>query len=371
MGNSNMYKVIAETVPEFFFVYHLQSRQVTFVSPQFYELAKDHEQATHNDKLRSYIHPGCQAAFDSFFSDLSEENEFAGRIELQTHEDLGEIRWVEIYTFPVEEEAAQVSQVVGHIIDITDKKERLRLLEHEHEKLDSVLKILAHDLRAPFSQVYMIADILKGMMGPEDKARYGGYIQMLQNLGDRSLVLLDNLLRLVSLQEGTLSLDLRKYDLRKVVHSLVENFHVQLLEKKISCEVNAPDYAVMAEVDKLLLEQALGNLLSNALKFTPNEGQIRIHIKQDEEVVRIEVGDNGIGIPEEHIPDLFKEFSKMRRKGLKGEKSTGLGLAIARQIIHLHAGHIRVESQEQQGTTFTIELPLPGRSGAEEEEVDL
>jgi signal transduction histidine kinase len=79
----------------------------------------------------------------------------------------------------------------------------MQLLEYEHEKLDSVLKILAHDLRAPFSQVYMIADILKGMMSPEDKTRFGGYIQMLQNLGDRSLVLLDNLLRLVSLQEGT------------------------------------------------------------------------------------------------------------------------------------------------------------------------
>lgn len=366
MGNTNMYKVIAETVPEFFFVYDLENRQVTFVSPQFYALANEHREATHSDKLRSYIHPSCQVAFDNFFEDLSEENEYASRIELQTHEDLGEIRWVEIYTFPVEGEEASVRQVVGHIVDITEKKERLQLLQHEHEKLDSVLKILAHDLRAPFSQVYMIADILKGMMSKEDQARYGTYIQMLQNLGNRSLVLLDNLLRLVSLQEGTLSLDLRKHDLRKVVENVLENFKVHSQEKQITCRVNAPDFALVVEADKLLLEQALGNLLSNALKFTPNGGQIRIGLTQAEEKVLVSVEDNGIGIPEGHIPDLFKEFSKMRRKGLKGEKSTGLGLAIAKQIIHLHGGQIWVKSQEQKGTTFTVELPLPGRAGSSE-----
>lgn len=366
MGNSNMYKVIAETVPEFFFVYSLENKQVTFVSPQFYELAKEQQEATHSDKLRSYIHPSCQVAFDNFFDDLSEENEFASRIELQTREDLGEIRWVEIYTFPVEGEEDNISQVVGHIIDITERKERLQLLQHEHEKLDSVLKILAHDLRSPFSQVYMIADILKGMMSPEDLSRYGTYIQMLQNLGNRSLVLLDNLLRLVSLQEGTLSLDLRKHDLRKVIDSVLENFQVHSQEKNIACRVDAPNFAVVVEVDKLLLEQALGNLLSNALKFTPGGGQINVTIKQVEEKVLIAVEDNGIGIPEGHIPDLFKEFSKMRRKGLKGEKSTGLGLAITKQIIHLHEGQIWVKSQEQQGTTFTVELPLPGKAGSAE-----
>jgi two-component system sensor histidine kinase VicK len=96
MGNSNIYKVITETVPEFFFVYTLEKKQVTFMSPQFYELANDHQQATHNDKLRSYIHPSCHKAFDRFFNDLSAENDYASRIELQAHEDLGEIRWVEI-----------------------------------------------------------------------------------------------------------------------------------------------------------------------------------------------------------------------------------------------------------------------------------
>lgn len=359
MGNSNnVYKLITETVPEFFFVYDLVEKKIVFVSPQFYELADGHQGSNHNERLRSYIHPKSQKEFDRFFDDLSVENDYAGRVELQTDEDLGNIKWVELFTFPVDDERSEVRQVVGHIIDITDKKEKMSVLKEEHEKLDSVLKILAHDLRAPFSQVYMISDILMRMMSDEEKERYGSYIGMLQNLGNRSLVLLDNLLRLVSLQEGTLTLDLKKHDLRKVVDSVMENFRINFNEKNISCTIQAPDFAVIAEVDKLLLEQAVGNLVSNSLKFTPAEGEIGITIRQEDKEVFIEVHDNGIGIPEDHIPDLFREFSKIRRKGLKGEKSTGLGLAISQQIVQLHSGKISVKSQVGKGTTFTVELPL-------------
>ncbi|WP_017730327.1 PAS domain-containing sensor histidine kinase [Nafulsella turpanensis] len=354
----DVYKLITETVPEFFFVYHLEEKKIMFVSPQFYELADGHEGSDHNERLRSYIHPESQQEFDRFFDDLSSENDYAGRVELQTGEDMGSIKWVELFTFPVDDEKNKVRQVVGHIIDITDKKEKMSVLKEEHEKLDSVLKILAHDLRAPFSQVYMIADILMRMMSDEEKDRYGSYIGMLQNLGNRSLVLLDNLLRLVSLQEGTLTLDLKKHDLRKLVDGVMENFRINFNEKSIVSTIKAPDFAVVAEVDKILLEQAISNLVSNALKFTPAGGEIGVHIRQEDKEVQIEVQDNGIGIPEDHIPDLFKEFSKIRRKGLKGEKSTGLGLAISQQIVQLHGGKIHVKSQVQQGTTFTVELPL-------------
>lgn len=358
MDKKDLYKTITETVPEFFFIYNLLQKKVTFVSPQFYELAEPHQDAPHHGGLRSYIHPEDQSSFDAFFEELSKENQFTSRTELRAHRDLGNIKWVEINTFPVEDGEKEVDQVVGHIVDITEKKERISLLEDEQEKLDNVLKILAHDLRAPFSQVHMIADILQNMMGEEEQKRYGMYISMLKHLGKRSLNLLDSLLRLVALQEGTLSLNLKKHDLRDILHNVTESYRLSLEEKDISCIIKAPDFAVVTEVDDVLLEQALSNLLSNAVKFTPDGGTIEIRIFQRKKNVFIEVEDNGIGIPENHMPDLFKEFSKIRRKGLKGEKSTGLGLAISQQIIRLHKGKISVKSQEEKGTLFTIKLPL-------------
>ena len=358
MGEKNLYKTITETVPEFFFVYDLAKKKITFLSPRFFEIAGGSPSSLKAQGLRSYIHPEDESTFDNFFDNLSAENNFTNRIELRTNQELGGIRWVEINTFPVEDDESSVKEVVGHIVDITDKKERISLLEREQQKLDSVLKILAHDLRTPFGQVYMIADILKEMMDEKDLERYGIYIGMLKNLGNRSLNLLDNLLRLVALQEGTLSLDLKKHDLQKLIENMVEAYEINLSEKKINWEVEGPGFAVVAEVDGLLLEQALSNLLSNALKFTPPGGNIWLRIAKKDNKAIIEIEDSGIGIPENHIPDLFKEFSKIRRKGLKGEKSTGLGLAICKQIIKLHKGRISVKSQENKGTRFTVTLPL-------------
>lgn len=352
-----MYKVITETVPEFFFVYNIVKKELTFVSPQFYQLTTRREGASSHAKFGSYIHADFQEEFHRFFEDLSEENNFTNRIELKTHEDLGEIRWIEIYTFPVEEDSLLVSQVVGHIINITDKKERIDILEQEQEKLDSILKIMAHDLRAPFGQVHMIGDVLNNLMDETEKKRYSMYINMLQGIGNRSMALLDNLLSLVSLQEGTLSLDLKKHDLRKVIGGVIERFKMDMEGKQVNCSFKQPDFAVVAEVDRILFEQALDNLLSNAIKFTPEGGYIHFRLQQQEQLIRLEVEDSGIGIPEKHIPDLFREFSKIRRKGLKGEKPTGLGLAITKQIIRLHKGSIEVQSREGEGANFIIELP--------------
>ena len=236
MGEKNLYKTITETVPEFFFVYDLAKKKITFLSPRFYEITEGSQGSLKPQSLRSYIHPEDENSFDHFFDNLSVENNFTNRIELRTNQELGGIRWVEINTFPVEDDESEVKEIVGHIVDITDKKERMTLLELEQQKLDSVLKILAHDLRTPFSQVYMIADILRGMMDKKDQERYGLYIGMLKNLGNRSLNLLDNLLRLVALQEGTNSLDLKKHDLQKLIHNMLEAYEVNLREKNIKWE---------------------------------------------------------------------------------------------------------------------------------------
>lgn len=358
MGEENLYKIITETVPEFFIIYNLRQKKIAFVSPQFFEIVNKDHQNPHQDSFRSYIHPEDQETFDSFFEELSGENQYTSRSELRVCRNLESIRWVEINTFPVESGDHEVEQVVGHIVDITEKKERISILEEEQEKLDSVLKILAHDMRAPFTQVHMIADILRNMMNETEQKKFGMYIGMLQHLGNRSLTLLDNLLRLVALQEGTLSLELKKHDLRQVVKEVAGGFEVNMLEKQINCSFEAPDYAVVCEADVLLLEQALVNLMSNAVKFTPDKGQIFLRVSQQGKTATIEVEDTGIGIPEKHIPDLFKEFSKIRRKGLKGEKSTGLGLAITRQILKLHIGQIKVKSRENAGTRFVLTMPL-------------
>lgn len=355
-----IYKTITETVPEFFFVYDLLNSEIIFVSPRFYELIKlNPKERPLHELFREFIHPDHRADLDQFFSDLSIKNEYSARTELKVNEEISKIEWVKLHTHPIEKEnIQQVSHVVGHILDISERKRRYDLLEEENEKLDSVLKILAHDLRAPFSQVYMLTNLMQDQMTPEEQKRFGNYLQMLRSLGQRSLNLLENLLRLTALQEGAKRLEAQQIDARDVVRAVAQQNELELLSRQQLLNVAVPDTAVSMTADKLLLEQALNNLLSNAIKFTPNGGTIwiRLHLPLPKQIV-LEVEDSGTGIAKEDIPHLFKEFTRIRRRGIRGEKSVGLGLAISQQIVKLHGGIIKVESTPGKGSCFIISIP--------------
>ena len=355
-----IYKTITETVPEFFFVYDLLNKETIFASPRFFDLIKaGPEEKPLHELFREFIHPEHRGDLEQFFNDLSFKNEYSARVELKVNEEISKMEWVKLHTHAIEKEDIEhVTHIVGHILDISERKRRYTQLEEENEKLDSVLKILAHDLRAPFSQVYMLANLIQDQMTAEEQQRFSHYLQMLRNLGQRSLNLLENLLRLTALQEGAKRLESQQIDVREVVHSVAQQNHLELHSRSQLLNVAVPDTAVSLNADKLLLEQALNNLLSNAMKFTPAGGTIwiRLHLPEPNKVV-LEVEDTGVGIAEEDVPHLFTEFSRIRRKGLKGEKPVGLGLAICQQIIKLHNGSVKVSSTPGKGTCFTILVP--------------
>ncbi|RZL10649.1 MAG: ATP-binding protein [Hymenobacter sp.] len=104
--------------------------------------------------------------------------------------------------------------------------------------------------------------------------------------------------------------------------------------------------------------QVLNNLLGNCLKFTPDGGVVSVRVTQQPTQILLTVADTGIGIPAALLPRLFERFTPARRVGLRGEKSTGLGMSVIKTIVALHHGRIWVESEENRGTTFFIQLPL-------------
>lgn len=111
------------------------------------------------------------------------------------------------------------------------------------------------------------------------------------------------------------------------------------------------------QIDSLKLMQVMNNLISNAIKFTPENGVIEVEIEDKQASVQIVVRDNGIGIPEELQPYLYDKFTRARRRGLNGEDAVGLGMSIIKTIIELHGGNIRLESKENEGSAFFITIP--------------
>jgi two-component system sensor histidine kinase VicK len=124
-----------------------------------------------------------------------------------------------------------------------------------------------------------------------------------------------------------------------------------------------PAEPVYAHLDINKFNQVLTNLLSNAIKFTPDGGQITVHVEPRPGLVRIQVRDSGIGIPLAQQAQLFERFTPARRPGLRGEPTTGLGLALCQTIVEWHQGTLTVASTEGQGSTFTIEIPQAESAG--------
>ena len=357
-------KKITETVPIFFFIYHLEKKKIQFISPQFYDLAEDIESEDENP-LKKCIHPDDNDAFDQFFNSLSKENRYEGSVELKANDKLKRINWVELNTFPVRESnVADVVQVVGHIVDISEKKEMYDNLREEKEHISNVLNMMVHDLRAPFNRVHMIIELMERNMTEEEFEKQERYLALLRKQGEESLALIQSLLRLATLKGQVTSLDLDIHDLRDLMKSSVMQHQARIKEKELQLRCDFPDSSVKGKVDAVLFQQVLANLLSNAIKYTPRGGEIVCSVFYKEGNVQLVIKDSGIGIPEKSLNNLFRSFLGLRRKGLEGEQSVGLGLFICKEIVKMHKGLIEVESKEGEGSTFTITLPYPESSAA-------
>lgn len=361
---SDFTKKIIETVPIFFFIYGLDEREVTFVSPQFYELAEGVEKGDQH-ALKQIIHPDYQDAFDCFFDELAPENNYEASTELKVSDSLKGIEWIELNTFPVQERSGStVKQVVGHIVNVTEKKLMYDVLLEEKEHISNILNMVVHDLRAPFDKVHMISEILERNMSEEEHRKYKPYLSILLKQKQHADALIESLLRLATLKGNAASLDLNMHDLRTLVAENVAQQQEKLAQRKLSVKYLFPEEHVKAKVDAVLFSQVLENLLSNAIKYTPAGGVIRYKLANQHQHVLLTIEDNGIGIPEKHQASLFKSFSNIKRKGLQGEASVGLGLFICKEIVKMHQGEIWVKSKEGEGASFIISLPIPESSAA-------
>ena len=242
-----------------------------------------------------------------------------------------------------------------------------RLYQEEQELVRSreeFLSIASHELKTPLTILKASAQILSRqvLQSDLDRNRITGCAQRLQVQVDRLETLVADLLDASRLQQGHLELRPEPYDLRAIASEILARFQdapERSEHHRLTLDAPAP---VISLIDPARLDQVLTNLLSNALKYSPAGGEVRLAIHQCVDQALIAVSDQGIGItPTEQIR-LFQPFS--RGDSVRGISGTGLGLYISRQIVERHGGTITVESQPGIGSTFTFRLPLaPVRSG--------
>jgi signal transduction histidine kinase len=168
--------------------------------------------------------------------------------------------------------------------------------------------------------------------------------------------LIDSVLDFQKLEAGKMRYDIRDNDLQKTVEDACNTMRPYAQKRGVHLHVKyEPDLPKVAfDTDRLI--QVVTNLVSNAIKFTPESGRIAVSVQGRAEHVAIRVSDTGLGIPKEALPKVFERFYRVKRPG-KEIKGTGLGLAIVNKIVNAHGGRIDVESEPNKGTTFTVLLP--------------
>ncbi len=233
-------------------------------------------------------------------------------------------------------------------------------LEKEKKLNDLKTKLLSmasHEFRTPLTTVMMAADMLEtfgNSLTSRQKVSFLGRIKVATELMTE---LMNEILQYNRIDAGLETLASKEIDLRQFCTELIDEIRlISDHEHNIAFKVQQNSGGAVFNADPLVLRQIINNLLSNAVKYSPRGGRVNLILKLSDKKVIFQVEDQGMGIPEEEINCLFEAFQ--RGSNVRNIQGTGLGLAIVKKYVDLYEGDIRVESEINRGSTFTVTLPL-------------
>ncbi|HVC87179.1 MAG TPA: HAMP domain-containing sensor histidine kinase [Gaiellaceae bacterium] len=235
-----------------------------------------------------------------------------------------------------------------------------QLLAHQNDQLveldtlkDEFVSSVSHELRTPLTSISGYVELL---IEDEQNEEKRGYLTIVDRNAQRLLGLVSDLLFTARLQDGRLELERSDVDFAEVVRHAVESARPRAETLSIELVLESDDEAVVSG-EPARLGQLLDNLVSNAIKFTPQGGRVLVRLTRVAGLARVEVSDTGIGIPGEEREKLFERFFRSQAALERQIQGTGLGLYISKAIVDAHGGRIGVTSREGHGTTFVVELP--------------
>ena len=220
------------------------------------------------------------------------------------------------------------------------------------------LATMSHELRTPLNAIIGFSEIMKAeILGPLGSERYQDYADSICRSGHHLLNLINDILDISKLDVGQLELDKVPLDPRDVVDSCLQLLAPQVENARIRLAASFGAELPVMQADGARLRQVLLNLISNAVKFTPEGGEVTIAVSRAGKGVRIAVSDTGIGMSPSQIPRALERFGQIESTLARKYQGTGLGLPLAKRLVELHGGTLEIESEVGVGTTVTVWLP--------------
>jgi PAS domain S-box-containing protein len=230
--------------------------------------------------------------------------------------------------------------------------------EHEIDRMKSeFISLASHQLRTPLSAIKTYSHmLLEGFMGKLNKDQTQA-LESVVDASDRMVQLTDTLLNITRIESGSITISKSKVNLRAVAEKVI---HEQLLDarsKDIVISIDSPDKPAIVNTDKFIVKEILTNIISNAIKYTPEKGKIILAIRPRKDEILCSVSDNGIGIPKAHQDQIFNKFYRAPNVLGRDTTGTGLGLYLIKSLAERLDIPISFESTENKGTTFYFSLP--------------
>ncbi|MFB6272787.1 MAG: PAS domain S-box protein [Salinibacter sp.] len=252
---------------------------------------------------------------------------------------------------------AVLSTYAAVVLDRIERERELRAAKEDAENASelktAMLANMSHEIRTPLTAINGFSEILKG----ELEAPHDNFAERVYESSQRLMSTFDSVLQLSKLEAGTRDLDHAEGALDRIVGATVEEWRPRAAEKSITLETHVRDSSIMGLWDTEFVSHVAANLLENAIKFTPEGGEVHVHVREEGARAVFEVQDTGIGISEQFRPQMFKAF-KQESEGLSREyEGAGLGLAVTKQAVECMGGRIEVETEKNEGSCFTVHLP--------------
>jgi PAS domain S-box-containing protein len=311
------------------------------------------ESLPHRADIMARLHPDDLARVDAAVRKAAEAGVGSYADEFRVVLPGGGERWLHVRAQIQEPDGGRRRTMLGTLLDVSSRKRTEQQLKDTDRRKDEFLAVLAHELRNPLAPLRNVLQTLRLTRGPDP------LVEMMERQVDHVVRLVDDLLEVSRISRGKIDLRRQRIELGAVLRQVLEAATLPLAAASHRLRIELPEEPLVLHADPVRLAQVFSNLLNNAIKFTPAQGEITVRAWREGRNVAVSVRDTGAGIPPEMLGRVFEMFTQVDRTRDRTDGGLGIGLALARSLVTLHEGRIEARSGGPgHGSEFVVWLPL-------------
>ncbi len=348
------FRQLADTAPIMIWVGEADGR-CSYVSRRWTEFTGRLPEAELGEGWKDVMHPDDVPAYMAGFEEAArEQRPFAWEYRGLRWD--GAWRWLHVTARPRFGAGSEFLGYIGAVMDVTERREAEEALREADRRKDEFLATLAHELRNPLSPIRTGLHVLNLTDDAETARRTR---QMMERQLGHMVRLIDDLLDVSRITSGKVVLQRDRISLQDAALAAIESARPVVESARHRLTVELPEAPLWIDADPTRIAQVMGNLLTNAAKYTPDGGEISLRVYECDAAACVSVTDTGLGIPPEALGEVFGMFAQVNRTLDRAQGGLGIGLALARRLVEMHGGSITADSAGLgRGSTFTVRLPL-------------